>query len=110
MIPGVLHVSSMDPQLPVGSSVKEERAVILHHAFLGAGIYTVFSLPEEKPLMGVAVSSRHLHSSKCEVPRWGGGQRDERLATKKMSSSTLTLQPCAAPRRWTPRTGWRRKL
>lgn len=41
--------------------------------------------------MTVAVSSSHFHSSRCEIPRWGGVQRDKHPGTKRMTRSPLDL-------------------
>ena len=41
--------------------------------------------------MTLAVSGRRSHSARCEMPRWGGVQRDEHPGPKKMTRRPLDL-------------------
>lgn len=80
---------------PVGSSVRGEAVPCCPPCLPGGlCLHSVFPW-WGKACDSVTKSSRHFHSSRRETPSWGGGQRDELLGTKEVTSSPLTSQSCA---------------
>lgn len=89
--PGLLCVSSMDAQFPVGSLGRGKKGGVLSAMPAGCPCLHSVLLAWGKPVMTVAVSGRRFHSARCETPRRGGVQRDEHPGTKKMTRSPLDL-------------------
>ena len=82
--PGLLCVSSMDAQFPVGSLGRGKKGSVLSAMPAGCPCLHSVLLAWGKPVMTVAVSGRRFHSARCETPRRGGVQRDEHPGTKKI--------------------------